>query len=341
MAVTWKKVGFYSTLLTVEEQEIVGRLTGGDLDGIAIGIADNNMVQVDGTINNGEYLKATANGAEGKTFAEVASDISSSITALGAVGTKATPVNADKVLQRNSAASDALVTSTWTQIKAFLKTYWDTLYEALGAVATHAGLTTGVHGVGAGTIGILNKDKTIQDADTDTKIQVEKSADEDIIRMDVVGIEAFLLHNDGILTLAKQSDARAYKDGTQSIAIDTNVLVELDTIDFDQNSEFDTSAGNYCFTAKQAGIYLISTCVTFIAAEIGERYQVMVQLNGATQGFNEIYAAGTYRAILPFLTCIDMAIGDVITLLVFHTSAVAKNIGTDNRYVWMAVTKLA
>jgi len=50
-------------------------------------------------------------------------------TALGVLGTKATPVDADKVVQRNSAASDALVTSTWTQIKAFLKTYFDTLYN--------------------------------------------------------------------------------------------------------------------------------------------------------------------------------------------------------------------
>ena len=49
-------------------------------------------------------------------------------TNLGAVGTKATPVDADKVVQRDSANSDALATSTWTQIKAFLKTYFDTKY---------------------------------------------------------------------------------------------------------------------------------------------------------------------------------------------------------------------
>jgi len=71
MAVTWKKVGFYSTLLTVEEQEIVGRLTGGDLDGIAIGIADNNMVQVDGSPNANEVAYWTANGLKG--FATVGS----------------------------------------------------------------------------------------------------------------------------------------------------------------------------------------------------------------------------------------------------------------------------
>jgi len=49
-------------------------------------------------------------------------------TDLGTLGTKAVPVDADKVVHRDSASSDALVTSTWTQVKAFLKTYFDTLY---------------------------------------------------------------------------------------------------------------------------------------------------------------------------------------------------------------------
>jgi len=50
-------------------------------------------------------------------------------TALGVLGTKATPIDADKVIQRDSADSDAVKTSTWTQVKSFLKTYNDTLYN--------------------------------------------------------------------------------------------------------------------------------------------------------------------------------------------------------------------
>jgi len=69
-----------------------------------------------------------------KADADIASAISlkhtqGSDTALGAVGTKDPPIDADKALYRDSVASDALVTSTWTQIKAFLKTYFDTPYE--------------------------------------------------------------------------------------------------------------------------------------------------------------------------------------------------------------------
>ena len=66
MAVTWKKVAYYDTLLTVEEQEIVGRLTGGNVDGITIGIADNNMVQIDdAAAADDEFARFTANGIEG------------------------------------------------------------------------------------------------------------------------------------------------------------------------------------------------------------------------------------------------------------------------------------
>ena len=76
---TWKKIAFFTDEVEVEEQEVVARLTGGDIDGVTIGIADNNMVQVDGTTNapiNGDYTKWTANGVEGKAASEVKTDLS-------------------------------------------------------------------------------------------------------------------------------------------------------------------------------------------------------------------------------------------------------------------------
>jgi len=77
MAVTWKKIAYYDTLLTVEEQEIVGRLTGGNVDGITIGIADNNMVQIDDAdAADNDYCKLTANGIEGRSASEVKTDLS-------------------------------------------------------------------------------------------------------------------------------------------------------------------------------------------------------------------------------------------------------------------------
>jgi hypothetical protein len=89
------------------------------------------------------------------TDAEVASAVSlkhtqGTDTALGALSTKNPPIDADKVVYRDSVSADALVTSTWTQVKAFLKTYFDTLYN-LYVHPNHSGDVTSV-GDGAQTI---------------------------------------------------------------------------------------------------------------------------------------------------------------------------------------------
>lgn len=218
---------------TMAEQTVLGRLTGGHPDDVAIGIADNNIVQIDdaGVVDN-EYAKYTANGIEGRSYSEVLSDLSGQAGAsfsfngkditgidnlistadsdtlidmnpaqdtiyvrpgssagdnyvvvysesddsanpaiypsanaegqigltgsrwangwfttvtttnfnLGALGTKNPPIDADKVVYRDSTAADALVTSTWTQVKAFLKTYFDGIYSS-GNVTT-SGMTS-------------------------------------------------------------------------------------------------------------------------------------------------------------------------------------------------------
>ena len=64
-------------------------------------------------------------------------------TALGTLATKNPPVDADLVIQRDSASSWALVTSTWTQVKAFLKTYFEATFEKVAnkdAISGYAGL---------------------------------------------------------------------------------------------------------------------------------------------------------------------------------------------------------
>jgi len=65
---------------------------------------------------------------QGATETEITLHVQGTDTALGTLGTKNPPIDADKVIYRDSTASDALVTSTWTQVKAFLKTYFDGVY---------------------------------------------------------------------------------------------------------------------------------------------------------------------------------------------------------------------
>ena len=69
---------------------------------IDTGIANDNIVEIDGTVNNGEYAKFTAHGLEGRSSSEVKDDLSlnnventalstwtgsSNITTLGTIGT--------------------------------------------------------------------------------------------------------------------------------------------------------------------------------------------------------------------------------------------------------------
>ncbi len=63
--------------LVLAEQELVGRLTGGNVVGITIGIADDNILQVDlADAADGEYAKFTAVGIESRSVGEVLSDLS-------------------------------------------------------------------------------------------------------------------------------------------------------------------------------------------------------------------------------------------------------------------------
>jgi hypothetical protein len=74
----------------------VGRLTGGNISAVAIGIADNNILQVDhASPADNDFAKFTANGIEGRSYAETLADLSGQATGafswnsqnLSAVGT--------------------------------------------------------------------------------------------------------------------------------------------------------------------------------------------------------------------------------------------------------------
>lgn len=99
---------------------------------------------------------------------------------------------------------------------------------------------------------------SIQDADVDTKVDTEESADEDIIRMDVAGVEAFNLDNLGRLDLATQSGARAYlTGGVQSIPSGSYTKAQLNGESYDTQNEYDATT-NYRYTAGKAGTYAVS-----------------------------------------------------------------------------------
>lgn len=167
----------------------------------------------------------------------------------------------------------------------------------------------------------------IQDADTDTKVDTEESADEDHVRMDVKGVEAFDLDDNGILTLAKQSGAMAQRDfpDYQSIPDNTITLCEEDSEIFDVQGEFDSTT-NYRFTATKAGLYLYIGTITWYSPVDQVGYHNRIHKNGSLLTQAVMAASGTAAFAFSCLGVAQLAASDYLDLRAWHVSGAAKNI---------------
>ena len=151
------------------------------------------------------------------------------------------------------------------------------------ALSSHETAATGVHGVGSGTVGIKDKDSVIQDADGDTKWQMEESADEDIARLDVAGIERaslgdakgnktanhwLFVSDDGIASFPKQSAALLVATASQWLRNNQATFARLNAEDFDVQGEGDASVVSGTNT-DIATNKLIDSGANFVAGDLG------------------------------------------------------------------------
>ena len=97
----------------------------------------------------------------------------------------------------------------------------------------------------------------LKDADNNTKIQVEESSDENIIRFDVAGSEAMKIDANGIISKALQPAFNVSPNPSsaqENIAFNSYVdITHGGTERFDQNSDFASST----FTPPISGKYLL------------------------------------------------------------------------------------
>jgi len=108
--------------------------------------------------------------------------------------------------------------------------------------------------------------KIVDPTDQDTLVEAE----EDKVTMDVAGVEAFQLSSAGIVTLAKQSNARAYLSSTdQTLESPQWIRLMLDAEDFDVQGEFDTTTNSGTAEAGTSGTTLHDDGV-FANAEVGD-----------------------------------------------------------------------
>jgi len=105
------------------------------------GTGSLDVRQTAGTLNVSNFKYATSSGTITQLDKQPAGDLIINSTE------KTTPVDADMVGLADSAASNILKKLSWSNIKATAKTYFDALYEASGAIATHSADTSSVHGI--------------------------------------------------------------------------------------------------------------------------------------------------------------------------------------------------
>ncbi|MDA3806297.1 MAG: hypothetical protein PF440_00145 [Thiomicrorhabdus sp.] len=105
--------------LAIAEQTVVGRLTGGNIAPVSLGITDNNIVQVDDAgVADNEYAKWTVNGLEGRAYADVLADLSGQAAAAFAMNSKQITGVADPSLAQD-AATKAYVDSVAVGLNDF------------------------------------------------------------------------------------------------------------------------------------------------------------------------------------------------------------------------------
>jgi len=106
------------------------------------------------------------------------------------------------------------------------------------------------------------------------------------------GCSVVLSHNQTL-----QTEAQGYAD------------IQFDSVEYDLNGEF--NASNYRFTAKQAGVYLLTCTMTLTNSVSGDLYVVSINKNGSPLDKTSFRANGTYDGMTA-VRALYLAAGDYV-----------------------------
>jgi len=180
----------------------------------------------------------------------------------------------------------------------------------------------------------------IHDDDEDTIVSTEESEDEDHVRMDVAGVEAFDLDSDGILTLDKNSGARAYPGGTTvDISTATLTKIELATETYDIQGEFDSST-NYRFTATVAGYYLAIGALRYHQMIDEKSYTIRLYVNGSLVSIGDLVAANGGGQGVYISDIVYLAVNDYVELYTWHNAGVTRSMRKESYYTYLSIAKI-
>ncbi|RKX60794.1 MAG: hypothetical protein DRP29_01970 [Thermodesulfobacteriota bacterium] len=181
-------------------------------------------------------------------------------------------------------------------------------------------------------------DVGLYDADRDTYINVEPSADADKIVGYTAGTQILSISNAGILTLPKQSICVVYLATTQNISAGTTTKVQFDTVLIDTQNEFDST--NYRVTVSEDGKYLVFASTDYLTSYSGDRFITSLYINGTEKAETrfESNTADDYTLITAKI--FDLAAGDYIETYVLDRDNDA-TIRAGETYTYMCVAKIA
>lgn len=180
----------------------------------------------------------------------------------------------------------------------------------------------------------------IEDADGDTSWDVEQTADEDKIHGKVKGVEAFLLDDKGILTLAKQSSARAYISSGQTIHNNAWTKVNFNTRQYDIQTEFDIVT-NHRFDTTVGGIYLIMYAAAMYDFAANSELRLAIMVNAAYTSIGRFVPPVVMTANFTCLTVMHLSAGDYVWGQVRQNTGGDKDLIAGNANTFLAVHKLA
>jgi len=116
--------------------------------------------------------------------------------------------------------------------------------------------------------------KKIFDADGDTSVTVEETADEDKIHFRTAGTKQMTISDNGIITLFNQGAVRTKKTADQNLSVAGTWYTLTMTDLIDPQNQWD--GPNNKFVAKEDGVYLIYAKVRFKVNSDGDRLSIKI-----------------------------------------------------------------
>jgi len=178
----------------------------------------------------------------------------------------------------------------------------------------------------------------LYDADRDTYVEVEKSADEDAIRGYVANTEAFKIDSAGIVTFAKQSCCVAYLSSDQNVSAGVVTKINFDAVTIDTQNEFDST--NSRITVMQPGKYCIVLHLRIIPGAAGDWIASYLRVNGVTKGKSYMQAVESQEHTLTITRILHLSQGDYVEGYILNSNSDMKIWG-DEQATYLTVAKIS